>query len=149
LIRRGLVASVWLAFTALEVLEVMIFVSRGRRMTGVEEFIYARGELSVEQLQTEIAQFWQVLDNPGSSALDAELRAAGLDRARLADVDRENAITVHASTSGVDPTTAMLLVSLAPSANFVIKDAWKKVVLPYIQRRRGEDAIGEEKRGQD
>jgi hypothetical protein len=118
-------------------------------MTGVEEFFYARGELSVEQLQTEIAQFWQVLDNPGSSAFDAELSAAGLDRARLADVDRENAITVRAGTSGVDPTTAMLLVSLAPSANFVIKDAWKKVVLPYIKRRRGEDAIGEEKRGQD
>jgi hypothetical protein len=81
--------------------------------------------------------------------LDAELSAAGLDRARLADVDRENAITVRAGTSGVDPTTAVLLVSLAPSANFVIKDAWKKVVLPYIKRRRGEDAIGEEKRGQD
>jgi hypothetical protein len=130
-------------------LEVMIFVSRGRRMTGVEELFYARGELSVEQIQAEIAQFWQVLDNPGSSAVDAELRTAGLDRARLADVDRENAITVRVGTSGVDPTTAMLVVSLAPSANFIIKDAWKKVVLPYIRRRRGDDAIGEERRGQD
>ncbi len=118
-------------------------------MTGVEELCYARGELSVEQLQAEVTQFWQVLDNPGGSALDAELRAAGLDRTSLAGVDQENAITVRAGTSGVDPTTAMLLVSLAPSANFVIKDAWKKVVLPYIKRRRGDDAIGEEKRGQD
>lgn len=118
-------------------------------MTGVEELFYARGELPVEQLQAEIAQFWQVLDNPGCSALDAQLRAAGLDRSTLASVDREDAITVRAVTSGVDPTTAMLAVSLAPSANFIIKDAWKKVVLPYIKRRRGEDAIGEEKRGQD
>jgi len=128
---------------------VVIFVSRGQRMTGVEELFYVRGQLSADQLQAEIARFWQALNNPGSSALDAELRAAGLDRASFVGVDRENAITVRAGTSGVDPTTAVLLVSLAPSANFVIKDAWKNVVLPYIQRRRGADAIGEEKRGQD
>jgi hypothetical protein len=55
---------------------------------------------------------------------------------------------VRASTSGVDPTTAVLLVSLAPSANLIIKDLWK-VVLTRIRQRSGADAIGEEKRGQD
>jgi hypothetical protein len=49
----------------------------------------------------------------------------------------------------VDPTTAVLLVSLAPSANRIIKDLWKKIVLPRIRERWGDDAIGEEKRGQD
>ena len=78
-------------------------------MTGAEELFYARGELSVEQIQAEIARFWQDLDNPGGSALDADLRAAGLDRSALAGVDRENAITVRAGTSGVDPTTAVLI----------------------------------------
>jgi hypothetical protein len=118
-------------------------------MTGKEEFVYARGELSVDQIQSEIAQFWQILDNPGSPALEAELSAAGLDRAALANVNRENAIIVRAGTSGVDPTTAVLLVTLAPSANLIIKDLWKKIVLPRIQRRWGDDAIGEEKRSQD
>lgn len=118
-------------------------------MSGVEEFVYARGGLSVDQIHSEIAQFWQALDNPGSSALEAELNAAGLDRAALANVDRENAITVRAGTSGVDPTTAVLLVTLAPSANRIIKDLWVTVVLPRIRRRWGDDAVGEKKRGHD
>ena len=118
-------------------------------MRGAEELAYAKGELSVDQVQAEIAQFWQALDNPGSSAVDAELSAAGLDRAALAGADRQNAITVRAGTSGVDPATAVLLVSLAPSANLMIKDVWRKVVLPRIRRRWGDDAIGEDKRSQD
>jgi hypothetical protein len=118
-------------------------------MAGAGEFAYARGELSVDQLEAEIAEFWQALDNPGSAALEAELSAAGIDRTALAGLDRESAITVRAVTSGVDPTTAVLLVSLAPSANLIIKDLWEEIVLPRIKRRRGDDAIGEQKRGQD
>ncbi len=118
-------------------------------MARAGEFTYARGELSVDQLQAEIAEFWQALDNLGTSDLEAELSAAGLDRTALVGFDRESAITVRAVTSGVDTTTAVLLVSLAPSANLIIKDLWEEVVLPRIKRRRGDDAIGEEKRGQD
>jgi len=118
-------------------------------MSGAENFVYARGELSVDQIEAEIARFWQDFDKSSSPALAADLSAAGIDRAALAGVDREDAITVRAGTSGVDPTTAVLLVSLAPSANLIIKDLWEKVVLPHIRRRSGADAIGEEKRGQD
>jgi hypothetical protein len=118
-------------------------------MAGAGEFFYTRGELSVDELEAEIAQFWQALDNPGSSALEAELSAAGLDQTALAGLDRESAITVRPVTSGVDPATAVLLVSLAPSANLIIKDLWEEVMLPRIKRRRGDDAIGEQKRGQD
>jgi hypothetical protein len=118
-------------------------------MSGEEEFVYARGELSAEEIESEIAQFWRTLDNPGGTALEDELSAAGLDRATLASVNRENAMIVRAGSSGVDATTAVLLVTLAPSANLVIKDLWKKIVLPRIRKRWGEDAIGEEKRSQD
>ena len=117
-------------------------------MSGAENLFYARGELSVDQIEAEIARFWQDLDKSSHPVLEAELSAVGLDRAALASVDRANAITVRASTSGVDPTTAVLLVSLAPSANLIIKDLWK-VVLTRIRQRSGADAIGEEKRGQD
>jgi len=113
------------------------------------DFVYAGGTLSAEQVQAEIAQFWQVLDNSGSGALDAELSAAALDRAALAGIDRENAITVHPGRSGADPVTAILVVALAPSANRIIKDLWVTVMLPRIRRRWGDDAVGEEKRGQD
>jgi|KBSMisStaDraftv2_1062788.scaffolds.fasta_scaffold521800_1 hypothetical protein len=118
-------------------------------MPGAENLFYARGELSVGQIEAEIARFWQDFDKSSNPILDADLSAAGLDRAALADIDRENAITVRAGTSGVDPTTAVLLVSLAPSANLIIKDLWEKVVLPRIRRRSGADAIGEEKRRKD
>jgi hypothetical protein len=120
-------------------------------MAGTGDFVYARGELSVERVQAEIAQFWEAFDNPGNSALEAGLGEAAIDRAALADVDRACAITVRAGTSGVDPTTAVILVTLAPSANRVIRDLWATVLLPRIRKRWGEDAIGEEKqkRGQD
>ncbi|MFZ0042557.1 MAG: hypothetical protein WAK93_14695 [Solirubrobacteraceae bacterium] len=118
-------------------------------MRTAEELVYARGELSVDQVQAEIAQFWQALDNPGSSALEAELSAAGLDRAALASFDRENAISVRAATSGADPIAVVLLVTLAPSTNRIIKDLWATIVLPRIRQRWGDDAIGEEKRGHD
>lgn len=114
-------------------------------MRGEEELVYARGELSVDQIQTEIAKIWQALDNPDSSARGAELSAADFDRTALAGIVGENAIAVRAAASGADPTTALLLVTLAPSANQVIKDLWLTVVLPRIRRRWGDDAIGEEK----
>jgi hypothetical protein len=120
-------------------------------MAGADDFAYARGQLSVGQLQAEIVQFWEDLDNLDSSALEAELSKAGFGRAALAGIDRTSAITVRAGTSGVDPTTAVILVTLAPSANRVIKDLWATVVLPRIRKRWGEDAIGEDKqkRSQD
>jgi hypothetical protein len=118
-------------------------------MSGAEEFIYARGGLSVDQIQAEIAKFWWALDSSGSPAVEAELSAAGLDRTTLGSIDRKSAITVRAGTSGADPTTAVLLVTIAPSTNLIIKDLWATVVLPRIRRRWGDDAIGEEKRSQD
>ena len=115
-------------------------------MTDGEELVYARGELSADQLQAEIARVWQELDDPASSGLDSKLRAASLDRVAISDLDRQSAITVRAGTSGADTNAVLIVVALAPSANRVIKDLWKTVVLPRIQRRCGEDAVGEEKR---
>lgn len=114
-------------------------------MSGDEELVYARGEMSVEEIQSAISQFWQILDNAGDPALEAALRDAHLDRAALADVNSGDAISVRAGSSGVDPITAVILVTLAPSANMIIKDLWRKIVLPRIRQRWGEDAIGEEK----
>ncbi len=122
-------------------------------MRTAEELVYARGDLSVDQVQAEIAQFWQALDNPGSSEVEAELSAklsaTGLDRAALASFDRGNAITVRAAASGADPIAVVLLVTLAPSTNRIIKDLWATIVLPRIRQRWGDNAIGEEKRGHD
>jgi hypothetical protein len=117
-------------------------------MSDGEELVYARGELSVDRLQAEIARFWQEFDNPASSGLDSELQAAGLDRSAISDVDTQSAITVRAGTSGADPNVVLIVVALAPSVNRVIKDLWKTIVLPRIQLRWGEDAVGAEDRSQ-
>jgi hypothetical protein len=116
-------------------------------MSGTENLFYARGELSVDQIEAGIARFWQDVDKSSNPGLDADLSEVGLDRVALVGIDRENAVTVRAGTSGVDPTTAVLIVSLAPSANRIIQDLWK-VVLKRIRDRSGADAIGEEKRSQ-
>jgi hypothetical protein len=118
-------------------------------MSAGENLVYARGELSVDEIRSEIAKFWQILDDQDSPDLDAELRAAGLDPTALDGVDRGSAIVVHPGSSGVDPSAVVLVVSIAPSVNHVIKDLWNKIVLPRIERRWGDDAIGEEKRSED
>lgn len=116
-------------------------------MSIIDEHVYSRGELSIDQIETEIAQFWQEFDTSASSLLDSELFAAGLDQAALSNVDRRNGITIRASASGADPTVVLIIVSFAPSANRIVKDLWAAVLLPRIRRRWGNDAIGEEKRG--
>jgi hypothetical protein len=117
-------------------------------MLGAEELVYARGQLSVDEVQAAIAEFWQALDKPDSSALEEELSARRIGRAALADLDRTTAITVRAGASGADPISVVLLVTLAPSTNQIIKDLWT-VVLARIRRRWGDDAVGTEKRSQD
>lgn len=132
-----------------KVLEVIDIWPEGRQMSEAEELVYARGELSVDQLQAEITRFWQEFNDSSSSALDSELSAAGINRAALVNVDPQNAITVRAITSGADPDVVLLAVALAPSANRIVKDLWATVLLPRIRRRWGDDAIGKPKRGQD
>jgi hypothetical protein len=132
-----------------KMLEVIDISADGWLMSEAEELVYARGELSVDQLQAEIAQFWQEFHDPPSSALDSELTAAGIDRAALVNVDPRNAISVEARTSGADTTVVLIAVALAPSANRIIKDLWATTLLPRIRRRWGEDAIGKEERGKD
>ena len=115
-------------------------------MSGAEERSYGRGELSVDEVQAAIGQFWQAVDNRDSSALE-ELRAAGMDLAALVDLDRKTAITVQAGRSGADPIVVTLLITLAPSTNRIVQDVWT-VILARIRRRWGEDAIGTEQRSQ-
>lgn len=115
-------------------------------MSGGAKLIYARGELSADQVQAEIAKFWQDLDSAGDSELEARLTAAGLDGAAFDGVDKDSAITVQPGTSGVDPIGVVVVVTLA---NRIVGDLWEKVLLPRIRRRWGDDAIGDRKQGED
>ncbi len=105
-----------------------------------DELIYARGELSVESLQREIARFWA--DAAVSPELQAELAGAGLKYEESGDTESSQQIKVRAGSSGADPASVVLIISLAPSANRVLKDIWADIILPRIKRRWGDDAIG-------
>lgn len=105
-----------------------------------DELIYARGELSVESLQREIARFWT--DVAVSPELQAELAGAGLKYEASGDTEFSQQIKVRAGSSGADPASVVLIISLAPSANRVLKDIWTDIILPRIKRRWGDDAIG-------
>jgi hypothetical protein len=110
-----------------------------------EELIYARGELSVKSLQEEIARFWS--DAAVSPELQAELADAGLRYEASGNSEFTQQITVRAGSSGADPASVVLIISLAPTANRVLKDIWTNIILPRIRRRWGDDAIGSEQPG--
>ena len=107
-----------------------------------EELTYARGELSAEQLQQEIARFWAELKE--SQELQEEVAAQGNNMATLRDIESATAIKVRLDSSGTDPASVVLIVALAPSANRALKDLWATILLPRIRRRWGDDAIGDE-----
>ena len=112
-----------------------------------KELIYSRGQLSVEQIQQEIAKFWAELET--SSELQAELAKAGISRETLRDSNPEDAITVQVDSSGVDPTSVSLIIVFAPTVNSVLKDVWTTVLLPRIRRRWGDNAINDKSRSHD
>jgi hypothetical protein len=109
-----------------------------------EEFFYTHGELSIEAIQAEIAKFWAELN--ADTEIQSELAGVGLAPDAFLSIDLDQAITVRADSSGADPTSVLLIVALAPTANNILKDVWKTVLLPRIRRRWGQDAIGQEHR---
>jgi hypothetical protein len=120
-------------------------IAKGGKPVDGDELIYARGELSVESLQREIARFWA--DAAVSPELQAELDNAGLNYEASGGAEFSQQIKVRAGSSGADPASVILIISLAPSVNRVLKDVWADIILPRIKRRWGDDAIGGEQPG--
>ena len=110
-----------------------------------EELIYARGELSVKSLQQEIDRFWA--DAAVTPELQDRLTDAGLEYEASDATELTQQITVRAGSSGADPTSVVMIISLAPTANKILKDVWTNIILPRIRRRWGDDAIGGEQPG--
>jgi hypothetical protein len=104
---------------------------------------YARGMLSVEQLRSEVSNFWHELEY--NSDLRFELSEHGIDCDTFIDIATSRRIMISVGRSGVDPTETILIVAFAPTANRILKDIWGTVLLPRLRRRWGEDAVGKEK----
>jgi hypothetical protein len=107
-----------------------------------DELTYGRGELSVGEVQQEIAQFWRELGK--TPELLAKFDDLGIRPHELDDIEKSDAISVRADSSGADPTSVLIIIAFAPTGNRVLKDIWTSALLPRIRRRWGDDAIGEE-----
>lgn len=105
------------------------------------ELRYDMGTRTPQQLNADISDFWATADS------DPDLRRAIEDQGlALGDVRREyrpSLVTVGNRGMGFEPGAVELVIALAPAANVVMIDVWKRVLLPWILRARGDDAIGQ------
>lgn len=103
-----------------------------------EERVYERGAASPEELQKAIDAFFA--EARQDDELQGELEAHGADVDEALGGEAE-AITVSTDEQGIDPLTAIVI----GVAVHVGGSAWDEVVLPWLKRRLGQDALGDEK----
>ncbi len=100
---------------------------------------YTRGELSAVQLQQEVATFFDALE-AGDPAIEQDALAAGVTPAALAAAGPA-AFRFEGRRPGLTGVEEAILLLMLDKAFDI---AWEQVVRPWINRRRGRGAVGEE-----
>jgi hypothetical protein len=111
-------------------------------MTPIPDVVlrFARGQATADQLQAAIDEILEELRDPLSEATQ-HASLEGLNPAELGDAT----ITVEESDQGVVPLVATILVGVAVNAGYdVVKQGWKSLIWPRIEKRLGGLALGEE-----
>lgn len=103
--------------------------------------------ISPEELQQELGQLWQELQRD-DSAISEEARDAGIDLSEVRRFERpEDALEVKPGGAHLDPLLGAVIVAVAPTvaktASHIIISLWDKVLLPWIQHRRGAGTLTE------
>ena len=106
-----------------------------------DELVFARGQLSVAELNREVESFWSELQV--SDDLKNKLAAHEVSADDLLQLSPGEAVSIRSASAGIDPGTVAIVIAFAPPVNHALKSAWNTVILPWIRRRRGEDAIKE------
>lgn len=105
---------------------------------------YHSQALNVRELNDILNDLWPQLSDNNSkirkSAEDAEI-----DMSELLNLEASEAISVRQDKAGFDPATTAIIVSFAPVAAKITHDLWDKVLLPWILRHKGKDALQESK----
>jgi hypothetical protein len=102
------------------------------------EIKYAAGEATPVEVQAQVEAFFDELRS--DDKLRDEVAAAGVDPDELAR-GGPDAFTVRPESEGMDPVITPIIVGIGIHIG---TKAWDEVILPWIKRRRGEDAIGDE-----
>ena len=100
---------------------------------------YSVKGVSVLELQEEIRATWRDLSQ--DSIRSEDLAKAGIDVKALSAAESEAPIKIERQGGGFDFTP--IIVSFAPAAAAIIMDVWKRLILPRIRRKWGEDSIWE------
>ena len=106
----------------------------------MDELQYKLGARDSDQLASDIEEFWSTVET--DDTLRAELQDADVPVDKLLSIPPSDAIQFEHRGAGIDPATVTLVVAFAPAVNEIVKSAWKEVILPWIRRRRGDDAVG-------
>jgi hypothetical protein len=108
----------------------------------VSEITYGAGRITRDELRGELEAFWGELRTSGE--LREEVRAAEIDPDELLGLDPGTAVEVRQDGEPIGEVVAIVIV-FGPTINHVAQSLWDEVVLPWLRRRRGGDALGPER----
>lgn len=101
---------------------------------------FERGQATADELQATIDEILEELRDPLSQAA----RQASLEGFNPAELGAAT-ITVQESDQGVVPVVAAILVGVAVNAGYdVVKQGWKSLIWPRVEKRLGGLALGDE-----
>ena len=103
---------------------------------------YMVGTRTIDALRQDLDVFFREARADADSDAARMLGEAGFDRP--AEGMEEQPISLLPDSAGIDAETTRILVDFAPLVARVAEDMWRRVVLPWIIRRRGGDALGPE-----
>ena len=103
---------------------------------------YGPGGLPAAEIQRSVDEFWAEYERDPVLREETARVNAGISSVDLAG--RAALVRVRPRGSGFDAATVGLIVAFAPAGNAIAISVWKDVLLPWIKRQRGEDAVGSE-----
>jgi hypothetical protein len=107
------------------------------------ELSYEAGALSADDINKEIAAFWDAYDKDPN--VRKAVAAQGIDVTKLDKVDRRGLIVAKEPEAGFGPIAIAIVVHFViPVAAAVSIDLWRKVLLPRIETKKGGDSFGKE-----
>jgi hypothetical protein len=100
------------------------------------ELRYALHGMPLADLRTEVNRLWNQLITGSELRMHAE--QAGIDVSGIQTMSAAEAFTIKRDSSGLDPATTAVIVSLSPVAAKILLDVWQKIILPRIQKDKGQ-----------
>lgn len=101
-----------------------------------ESLHYKAKQLSVEELDALLDDFWAQMQNP-DSAVSQKAKEEGLDIEQLRQMKREEVLQVKKTGDTLDPLVTPIVIAFLPVVAKIAKDLWTYVLLPRIKAEKG------------